>query len=328
MQLHHVGESWISGSGFWVGGCGATLGQVNRVRVTVDDLRRAVETDIRRNWSDAAWGRWLEAAAVLRDQSFRNVVLIKLQMPSASWVDGRPGWQRRGRHVVRGASGIRIVAATSEVDRSAGPVQGHGVATVWDVSQTVGRPFGVVPARPPHEAFAALREVAIAGGYSVERGPLPSYAGGAETADGRRQIVVADDVDVPMAAVSLAHELAHLRMHKRFHGASCHGVMRLEATSAAYLVLSRLGCLPDQPSADLIARTTGVVSRTPPVRLIETLGGRVVATANRLYDAAERHLPPPHLHSAKPTLLTDVPEASRSRTPGHPDPGSDRGPTP
>ncbi|MBP2356196.1 hypothetical protein JOF29_007306 [Kribbella aluminosa] len=322
------GESWISSSGFRADSCGGTLGRVNRVRVTVDDLRRAVETDIRRNWSDVAWGRWLEAAAVLRDQSFRNVVLIKLQMPSATWVDGRPGWQRRGRHVVQGAPGIRIVAATSEVDRSAGPVQGHGVATVWDVSQTDGRSFGVVPACPPDVAFAALREVAVAGGYSVERGPLPSDADGAETADRRRRIVVADDLDVPMAAMSLAHELAHLRMHKGFHGASCRGAVRLEATSAAYLVLSRLRCLPDQSSADLIARTTGVVSRTPPVRLIETLGGRVVAAANRLYDAAERHLPPPHLHPAKPTLLADASEGLRSRTPGHPDPGSDRGPTP
>ncbi|WP_432887743.1 hypothetical protein ACQPYH_05990 [Kribbella sp. CA-245084] len=301
---------------------------MNRVRVTVDDLRRAFETDVRRNWSDVAWARWLEAAAVLRGQSFRNVVLIKLQMPNASWVDARPGWQRRGRHVVRGASGIRIVAASAEVDRSAGPVQGHGVATVWDVSQTDGRPFGLAPVRPPHEVLASLQEVAIASGYSVERGPLPSRADGAETADRRRRIVVADDLDVPMAAVSLAHELAHLRMHKRFRGASCHGVMRLEATSAAYLVLTRLGCLPDQSSADLIARTTGVVSRTPPVRLIETLGGRVVAAANRLHDAVERHLPPPHLHPAKPTLLTDATAGLRSRTPGHPDPGSDRGPTP
>ncbi|WP_134119371.1 ImmA/IrrE family metallo-endopeptidase [Kribbella kalugense] len=199
---------------------------------------------------------------------------------------------------------------------------------MWDVSQTDGRPFQVVPARPPREAFAALQEVAIASGYGVERGPLPSHGDGAETADRRRRIVVADDLDVPMAAMSLAHELAHLRMHKRLRGASCHGVIRLEATSAAYLVLSRLGCLPDQSSADLIARTTGVVSRTPPVRLIETLGGRVVATANRLYDAAERHLPPPHLQPAKPTLLTDAPRRAEIGTPGHLDPGSDRGPTP
>ncbi|NUR97913.1 MAG: hypothetical protein HOV67_21990 [Kribbellaceae bacterium] len=300
---------------------------MNRVRVTVDDLRRAAEIDIRRNWSDAAWCRWLEAAAVLRDQSFRNVVLIKLQMPNASWVDGRPGWQRKGRRVVRGASGIRIVAAAAEVDRSAGPVQGHGVATVWDVSQTDGRPFGVAPARSSDDALGALREVAIASGYSVERGTLSSHGGGAETGDGRR-IVVADDLDVPMAAMSLAHELAHLRMHKGFRGASCHGVMRLEATSAAYLVLSRLGCLPDQPAADLIARTTGVVSRTPPVRLVETLGGRVVATANRLYDAAERHLPPPHLRASGPTLLADDATAQlRSGSPGHLDPGSCCGPT-
>src|SRR4051812_43578085 len=104
-------------------------GAGNRFRVTVDDLRRAVDAEVRRNWSDRQWMRWLDAAAVLRGQSFRNVVLIKLQMPDAVWVDGRPGWQRHGRRIARGASGIRIVASARDVERASGPVQGHGVAT-------------------------------------------------------------------------------------------------------------------------------------------------------------------------------------------------------
>lgn len=257
----------------------------------MDDLRRAVETEVGRNWSDGSWLRWLDAAAVLRGQSFRNVVLIRLQMPGAVWVEGRQGWQRSGRRVVRGASGIRIVAPAIERDRWAGSVQGHGVATVWDVSQTDGRSLQTGASVSSRAAFAALVQVAAAGGYRVERGQ-PSQLGGAETVLRRRRIIVAEDLDGPMALMGLAHELAHLRMHKWSRDTSCHGAVRLEAGSVAYLLLARLGCLPDLPSADLVTRPAGVVGRTPPVRLIETLGGRVVATAGRLFDAAEQYLLP------------------------------------
>ena len=116
--------------------------------------------------------RWLDAAAVLHGQSFRNVVLIKLQMPDAVWVDGRPGWQRQGRRVARGASGIRIVASARDVDRAAGPVQGHGVATVWDVSQTEGGPMppiGTVADLRPEDVYVALARVALDAGYRVNR---------------------------------------------------------------------------------------------------------------------------------------------------------------
>ncbi|GAA2811595.1 hypothetical protein GCM10010522_31730 [Kribbella solani] len=267
------------------------LGQVNRVRVTVGDLRGAVEAELRRSWSDAAWVRWLDAAAVLRDQSFRNVVLIKLQMPGAEMVEGRQGWLRRGRRIARGASGIRIVAPALEAERSVGPVQGHAVATVWDVSQTDGRPIESSPGRQSHDVFAALEHVAAAGGYRVERGRLAPGGGGAETVRRQGLIVVADDLELPLATMGLAYELAHLKMHKGSRDSVCHGVARLEATSAAYVLLSRFGCLPGRPSADLMARTTGIVGRASPVRQIETLGGRVVATANRLFAAAELYLP-------------------------------------
>lgn len=83
-----VCESWIAKAGCRVGSCDRTLGKVNRVRVTVDDLRKTVETDVRRNWSDDAWLRWLDAVAVLRDQSFRNVG----QVPGSGVVLRDPGW--------------------------------------------------------------------------------------------------------------------------------------------------------------------------------------------------------------------------------------------
>lgn len=237
--------------------------------------------------------RWLDAAAALQGQTFGNVVLIKLQLPDAVWVDGRPGWQRRGRRIARGASGIRVVAPTRDVDRSAGPVQGHGVATVWDISQTEGprlRMRAVADLRPEH-VFGALARIARDAGYAVDREPLPAGSGGAVTDHRRRRVFVSDDLDGSDAAMRLAHELAHLRMHKLAPGTGCHGLAKLEAESVAYTTLARFGVLPEHQ----IASATATIGSSPSARLIETLGGRVVATAGRLSEATARHLPIPEV---------------------------------
>lgn len=218
---------------------------------------------------------------------------------------------------MRGASGIRIVAPKGDVDRHAGPVQGHGVATVWDVSQTDGgrgaRPsIEPVTTTPPKDVFAGLAQVAVAAGYSVERRPLLAALGGAETDHRRRRIAVLEEFDDSVAALGLAHELAHLRMHKLSRDAGCHGLARLEATSVAYTLLARFGVVPGGASADLIASATGTLGRSPAVRLVETLGGRVVAAAGRLIEVTERHVATQEgLRSMAPTTSNCVDEEDR-----------------
>lgn len=61
---------------------------MNRVKVTVEDLRRVVDVEVARRWSGRQWVNWLDGAATLSDLSFRNVVLVKMQLPGATWVDG------------------------------------------------------------------------------------------------------------------------------------------------------------------------------------------------------------------------------------------------
>ncbi|WP_134001598.1 hypothetical protein [Kribbella sp. VKM Ac-2566] len=230
--------------------------------------------------------RWPDAAAVLQGQSFRNVVLIKLQMPDAMCVDSRPGWQRQGRRVARGASGIRIVASARDVDRAAGPVQGHGVATVWDISQTEGGPMPPIGDLRPEHVYVALARVALDAGYRVNRRQLPDESTGAITDRRRRRVIVSDDLDGAVAAMRLAHELAHLRMHKMSPDSGCHGLSKLEAESVAYTTLARFGVLPTHQ----MASAAGTIGRNPPIRLVETLGGRVVAAAGRLIGDTERRL--------------------------------------
>jgi hypothetical protein len=132
---------------------------------------------------------------------------------------------------------------------------------------------------------------------------------GTETDHRRRRIVVVDEFDDPVAAMGLAHELAHLRMHKLSRDSGCHGLARLEATSVAYTLLARFGVVPGRASADLLASATGTLGRSPAVQLVETLGGRVTAAARRLIEATERHLPTPEVLRSKATTKSICPDA-------------------
>ncbi|MEU0095604.1 ImmA/IrrE family metallo-endopeptidase [Kribbella sp. NPDC006257] len=248
--------------------------------------------------------RWLESASVLQGQTFRNVVLIKLQMPDALWVDGRDLWQRRGRRVLRGQSGIRVMAAGHRSERAQGPVQGHGVATLWDVSQTGGREVGLPSVAAGNgisaqRLFDALTRVAGDLGFTVTQ---QQTTGEAMTDHRRRRIAISPDLDVPDASSALAHELAHLRMHKFSRGQACTGIAELEADSVAYTVLAHFGRLGDGSPGQLV-RAAPVLGSNPSARLIETLGGRVVTAAGRLISATEQHLPSPSRTGRSPAQL-------------------------
>ncbi|GAB3930428.1 hypothetical protein GCM10029976_032260 [Kribbella albertanoniae] len=284
---------------------------MSRLRVSSDDLRRVFEAEVGGRLSAGQWVRWLDAASVLRGQSFRNVVLIRLQMPEATWVDGREPWQERGRMVARGEAGIRVLTPMEKAAGGRGASRRHDVATVWDISQTDGRDVVLPPAVSAVEVMYALAKVAGELGYGVRWG---------ESADGivsrvdrrRRQIVLSPGLDPRGAAGRIAHELAHLRMHKLPSGSGCCGLVELEADSVAYAVLARYGCVVDRSTSERLAAVASVVGSRPPARLIDAIGGRVVTAAGRLAGAAERHMEskavPMRVRSTR--VETDVQERS------------------
>ena len=91
--------------------------------------------------------RWLDISARFHHYSLGNQLLIALQRPDATYVEGFNTWLKLGRHVVKGEKGIRIVvphrrkaiADPGESDDEA--VFGFGTGYVFDVSQTDGEPL-------------------------------------------------------------------------------------------------------------------------------------------------------------------------------------------
>ncbi|MFC0622436.1 hypothetical protein [Kribbella deserti] len=270
---------------------------MNRVRITVDDLRRASDQEIRHTWSGSQWIKWLDAACVLRDPSFRNVVLIKLQMSRATLVADRGTWLRVGRRVPHDESGIRIIKAAepSRLDLVGSSVQGHGVSTVWDVSQTYGPDL-----LPPSAAagagtttlaiYNALVSIADEAGHSFTVNPACHAVEPTSSSDDRGRIASREDAGTTLAAAMVAHELAHVRMHKRTRDRTCRGLAQLEANSVAYLLLAHFGRAVDVSPSLSLAAAAARFGKKHPERAIQMLGGRVLFTARRLIDATERHL--------------------------------------
>ena len=67
---------------------------MNRAQVSAEDLHALLEEEVRNLRSGEKWTRWLDAASLFHEYSFRNVVLITMQNPEASWVAGYHAWRK------------------------------------------------------------------------------------------------------------------------------------------------------------------------------------------------------------------------------------------
>lgn len=306
---------------------------MSRAQVSAEDLHRVLEEEIRKLSSSADWARWLDAAALFPTYGFGNVVLITLQMPDASWVAGGNMWERLGREVMR-SRGIKILApihaqsglvsdvdATEEQESEAvakGQVHeqviGFRVATVWDVTHTVGPPIPLPPTPLPTAGSAptGLWE-ATADGYTVLRSMTGDDSEGF-TDYGAREIVVADHLDDATAVARLAHEVGHMRLHSaadvRAAGSVvCRGIREVEAESVAYIVLAHHGLTIEGSSFPYVASWAASVDPREPERVIKATGARVVNTARQIINSTSQHLKAGHL-TTRP-----APSASPVRSP-------------
>jgi DNA primase len=198
---------------------------------------------------------YLATLARFPTYSARNVALIHAQRPDATRVAGYRAWQALGRQVCKGERGIRILAPYRRVlaegdeqgdaaERGA-LVTGFGVATVFDLAQTEGRPLAEAPA--PHllagasdtaawlwerlAAFLAAEGLALA---REETGRANGYY-----APALRRVAVHARLTGDQATKTLAHECAHHVAGARagVNGADAETI----AEGAAFVVLAHCG---------------------------------------------------------------------------------------
>jgi antirestriction protein ArdC len=243
-----------------------TATREDRVHALVEELHDSVTALT----TTEGWQRFLAAAARFHRYSFWNTVAILCQRPEATRVAGYQTWQRLGRQVRRGESGIRILApctyraSAEDTDKTDEPdrlvLRGWRVVSVFDIDQTEGEPLpeppitvldGDGPAGVRDDLAALIR----AHGYEFQLGPLPaeSPAGAYGLTDHTtRQVIVRDDLPGAQQAKTTAHELAHVRLHRSRD--TDRTTVEIEAESVAYVGAASSACAP---------RTTASVTSPP-----------------------------------------------------------------
>jgi len=281
--------------------------------VMVDEVRKVLSSD--------GWRAWLRTAARFHQYSFLNTLLIHAQRPDATHVAGYRVWQSLGRQVDKGQRGIRILAPIVrriELDQEQqvqapppdtpaqpGPartVVGFRPAYVWDVTQTSGKPLAAPPpraravtGRAPAGLWDALAAQVARAGFGLREHTLPGTMDGL-TDFAARLVTIDPEPDDAHRAVTLAHELAHIRLHDPFAAGTdatptservatgnCRGDQEVDAESVAYLVATVHGIDTADYTFDYLAGWASSKADSI-VDVTQRLGTRVVRTAHAILE--------------------------------------------
>ncbi|MGX5653885.1 ArdC-like ssDNA-binding domain-containing protein [Geodermatophilus nigrescens] len=248
-------------------------------------LHEQIGEQVEQLTADPQWRAMLDAAAKFHTYSLNNQLLIELQAArlgiSPTRVAGFGTWKALGRAVVKGSTGLAVLApctytpkstdpgqaapaavtATGASTRTAGEpaggdadqraaarvLRGFRVAHVFDVSQTEGDPLpDITPELLTGDAPAALWDAlatqVAAHGYRLTREDCGQANGVTDPA--AHTVRVRPDVADAQAVKTLAHELAHIECGHTADGydyRGCRGRAEAEAESVAYIVTAWAG---------------------------------------------------------------------------------------
>lgn len=283
--------------------------------VSVEDLHQRLREAIEALETGDQWRAWLDFAHRLHPYSFRNLILIWAQRPTATAVASFTTWQSLNRRVCRGEKAIRVMAPITKrvavTDKDGKPVvgpdgkpevrskiTGYRPAPVFDIGQTDGPGLPEVPQpqRLAGTSPAGLLEDLVAEvserGYRLMRGPVHALDGAnGVTKVTEREVWVRDDVDDAQAAKTLVHELAHVVLHADPQAGAdvpCAGIREVEAESIAHIVLAAHGIDTGMYSFPYVASWAyplAAVEHVPMADIVARTGDRVMRAAASIIEA-------------------------------------------
>lgn len=212
--------------------------------------------------------KYLDVMARFPRYSFNNCILVALQFPEASIVQGFHAWKKLGRTVKKGEKGIGIIAPMIGRKKDDGggkrdesnekSIFGFKVVHVFDVSQTEGDElpeFAEMTGDPGGNIEAAE---ALIRSHRIEL-VYEAIPGGAEGLSKKGTIVVAPDLEPAARLGVLVHELSHEILHQPSERRSetTKTIRETEAEAVAHVVCQALGLETLEHSADYIQLYNG-----------------------------------------------------------------------
>jgi hypothetical protein len=214
---------------------------------------------------------YLKTVAKFHKYSFHNILLIAMACPQATHVAGFHTWRTLGRHVKKGAKGIRIFApvfrrraeqADTQINdellsSGAHSVVGFRAVYVFDESMTEGKPLAELNSvhgdasdyRERLERFIEQQGIALE--YSADIAPARGISQGGK-------ITILPGQSPAETVETLAHEIAHELMHRGDRRTSTTKRQReTEAEAVAYVVANAIGLQATSASADYITLWNG-----------------------------------------------------------------------
>lgn len=231
----------------------------------VKALSQKLMDGVRQTFESNRFKQYLKAMSVFHEYSPRNVALIFLQYPKATYVAGFEAWKKLGRYVRRGETGISIFAPSKVTNRAEKPilddnknqvldkdgnVQKEGdqeirirfhPVSVFDVSQTDGDPVpalcnelqGAVP--DFQNIFTAVQKISP---YKIVFENMPGDTKG-YCSDSEKKIALKPGMSDAQIVKTLIHEYAHAVLHKDVE--KSREQKEIEAESVAFIASNFLG---------------------------------------------------------------------------------------
>ena len=255
-----------------------------------------------------AWmkeGRYAELIGTMPDlgkYSLRNQMLILMQNPKATFVNGMNAWNYKRRHVQKGQTSIKIIAPkfASKVstdkdgnitEKTLDTVTGYEVNFVYDVTQTEGEPLKEI--FKDNTALERFETVANAIQDTAKDFEFTSHTKETDESHGildtlnktisvRSDLTKAEALRVLIQQVAAANVLMRDRRH--FQGitpADMQSINTIEANAVAYTVCKRLNLnTPALISPDFEGMSDSNISRfAENVGVIRSISQRMINAA-------------------------------------------------
>lgn len=245
--------------------------------------------------------KYLKTMSKFHSYSFRNSLLIHLQMPDAKMVEGFKAWEGHNRYVKRGQKGIAIFAPylikkkiqleSENPEKDGGETEQtlvkFKVTYVWDVSQTEGEPlpslFNELTGNVDRfdQIFSMLKEISP---YNISFEQIPGTVKGYCNFDNRKiaiQIGMSDEQTIK----TLIHEIAHSLIHE--NSKKSREQEEVEAESVAFIISDFLGVDTSSYSFDYVAIWSREMETSELQEILANIQQKASAIISQLSDKIE-----------------------------------------